>query len=516
MAKSAKNINNDFDSFLNECNTYIWEWFVPEKYVKFGIPSLNGSWIDDKAKIFRLETVLEKVHPDDVSKLFTRRNSVVFYKSDKMFELDLRINATGTFEWYGFRGKVMKRDEKGNVLYLRGVAVNLNKRIKIQQKLLTRREHLLQDERQKTDYCAGVLQEVVTFMRNMAMIADSFISEAQASSDLKQREDRLMKLEDVKGQCVRILELADRVKQYIGRDLVMDDEIKTLPLWEHLAEYQQIYALKARGAAKIYFSNLYDDQKININVKLLDLLVENVINSQLHNTLNGYLTINYLFSPNGDTFELSISSNDYVATHNDPNSATSLMSESSLGLSVCRLLAQRMFGDVRIERLSERNVSYIITLPTDVLKVKGGPSPIKLFVEGETNEHSMHVGEELSSSSEKSNVRVAIGIVADTHLLLDQHLFEVSRAYTSDDLLELVREISPDIVFLDYNIKGSIEPFDLIDTIHKEMPDIPIIVTSDYAHRVLHRQIKGLGARYLLTNPLSLRKVNMMIKRYLK
>jgi hypothetical protein len=208
MSRKTK-VQNDFASFLNECNTYIWEWYVPERYVRFGIPSLDGSWLDDKEKIFRLETVLEKVHPDDVNKIFVRRNSPL-YTSDKMFEMDLRINATGTFEWYGFRGRTVRRDKAGNPTYIRGVAINVNNRIKVQQKLLGRRELQLQDEKQKTSYCAGVLQEVVTFIRNLASNADSIITGSASGT----REERLIRIRDLKDQSERILELIDRVRAF--------------------------------------------------------------------------------------------------------------------------------------------------------------------------------------------------------------------------------------------------------------------------------------------------------------
>ena len=68
---------NDFESFLNECNIYVWEWYIPERFVRFGIPSLDGLWANEKEKIFKLATVLERVHPDDVDKIFVRRSTPI-------------------------------------------------------------------------------------------------------------------------------------------------------------------------------------------------------------------------------------------------------------------------------------------------------------------------------------------------------------------------------------------------------------------------------------------------------
>ena len=62
--------NNEFDPFLNECQTYVWEWYIPEHKVRFGIPSLNSLWESDYDSNIKLSTMLERVHPDDIEKIF--------------------------------------------------------------------------------------------------------------------------------------------------------------------------------------------------------------------------------------------------------------------------------------------------------------------------------------------------------------------------------------------------------------------------------------------------------------
>jgi CheY-like chemotaxis protein len=509
MSRKTK-VKTDFDSFLNECNTYIWEWYVPERYVRFGIPSLDGSWLDDKEKIFRLETVLEKVHPDDVNKIFVRRNSPL-YTSDKMFEMDLRINATGTFEWYGFRGRTVRRDKAGNPTYIRGVAINVNNRIKVQQKLLGRRELQLQDEKQKTSYCAGVLQEVVTFIRNLASNADSIIT----GSATGPREERLMRIRDLKDQSERILELIDRVRAFAfaGAENAEDEELKRISLWEHLAELQQVYTLKMHAGTKIYFSNLYSDLAVTINVKLFDLLIENVINSQLHNTHTGYLTINYS-TPTADSFRLTISCTDNEMSGAD---LSTVLTESGLGLSVCRLLAKRMFGEIEILQTGEKLMQYQVTLPLDARNAMGAKLT-KLCVDDDTTLPAPV--RPASPSPEEMHLsalpKVLIGMNADTDLYSSQHLFRVTLAHTTDDFYSLFQQQTPDIVFIDYNLRGQLSITQLLEQLCNDVAKTPIVVTSDYATRPLHRELRQMGVDYLMSNPMSLRKVNVMVKRYLK
>jgi DNA-binding NtrC family response regulator len=86
----------------------------------------------------------------------------------------------------------------------------------------------------------------------------------------------------------------------------------------------------------------------------------------------------------------------------------------------------------------------------------------------------------------------------------------------TDDFKKAFDEMDPDIVFLDSSLPGKVQVFDLITHMHNQSPETPIIITDDYGQRTLHKRVQQLGARYLLNNPLSLRKVNMMIKKYLK
>ena len=505
---------NDFDSFLNECQTYVWEWYIPEQKVRFGIPSLNSLWIDDRTKNIKLETMLERVHPDDIQKVLVRHTSPL-YRSDKMFEVDLRLNvadelmpdgktASGKYEWFGFRGKTISRDKLGRPTYVRGVAINLDERYRAQKKLISQKEYLLQNARQKTDYCAGVMQEMGTFLRSLAESANTFIGK----SDDTNQSDRLLLMQDLSAQAERIIELTDKFRQFVGdHETVEDQDIRVLSLWEHLAEQQQIYSLKG-PQLKIYFSNLYDNWQIYVNVKLFDVLLENLIAPQRLLHYGGCVTISYHVSPDEKSVKLTILSNPDLRTASVQESSSDMM-----GVSVCRLLVKRLCGSLQVKRLDKGQIQYIVTLPFD-------PRKNVPFVEEEEKdileENISEVQPEKAIVDRSMLPHVLIGMTDDAELYQNQHLFDVSICNTTDKMLDEYQSQDPDIVFLDNNLPGDISVMMLISQMHSLHPDTPIIVSADYAERSLHKQIQQLGARYLITNPLSLRKVNMMIKKYLK
>ncbi len=496
-------IVNEYEAFLNECDMYVWEWYLPEKYVRFGVPSLNGLWIDDKKKIFRLVTVLERVHPDDIAKIFVSKNSPI-YVTDEMFEVDLRLRLSDHYEWFVFRGKTLRR-VKGRPVYLRGVAINADRRFRTQERLLQIKNYQAESERQKTEFCASTMQEVVTILETLASNSESIIS----GDSILSRDERLTMLSEMKEKVSTILRLNDKVRSFLGDPIDKNQSFRTIQLWEHLAELQQLYSLRLPAVPKLYFANQYDNAQIVINEKLFDSVIENLIYSQAHNAKDGYLTMSYKI--NGDYFTLTITciNGDATTEH-----LQSVKTESGLGLSVSRMMLQRLWGKIDVTKDDDGKIYYTITLPTDIYKATGEQST-KLDVFDELPGGSVETYPRGEMSAQGLPL-VLIGILGDASIFRDQHLFRAITAKTSDEVESLFREHRPDMVFIDYNLKGNVAPLDSVAMMRKESADTPIVVTADYAHRILHRKVRDLGAQYLLTNPLTLRKVNEMIRKYLK
>ncbi|MBR5715817.1 MAG: hybrid sensor histidine kinase/response regulator [Bacteroidales bacterium] len=518
---------NEFEPFLNDCQTYVWEWYIPEHKVRFGIPSLNSLWIDDKEKNIKLDSMLERVHPDDIQKVLIRHTSPL-YRSDKMFEVDLRLNvsaqlkpdgqSSGEYEWYGFRGRTVERDRHGRPTYVRGIAINLDQRYRAQLKLINQKEHQLQHARQQLEYSSGIIQEVGVFFRNLAENANVFIS----SDGISKSEDMLMHLADLKDKVSHLLEMTDKFKFSVGDNELSDSsEVSSLALWEHFAELQQVYSLRAGNRVKFYFSNLYDNVQIFVDVKLLDLLLDNLINPQFRSQMTGTTTMSYVIDLPKDVLYITVTCSGTSTTEAKTHTS---YTESGLGLSVCRLMAKRMYGSVQLEQQELGKLKYTITLPLDARKVTNQFS-VQL---GNTDENvkTVDVLDELKREHETEAEEilqnrallphVLIGMRDKSSLYSNQHLFDVTVTSTTDEFKNVFDTIDPDIVFLDSSLPGRMQVFDLITYMHEKTPETPIIITDDYGQRPLHKRIRQLGARYLLNNPLSLRKVNLMIKKYLK
>ncbi|MBE6331914.1 MAG: response regulator [Bacteroidales bacterium] len=512
--------NNEFDPFLNECQTYVWEWYIPEHKVRFGIPSLNSLWESDYDSNIKLSTMLERVHPDDIEKIFVRPNSPI-YRSDKMFEVDLRLNvadvlvpggkSSGEYEWFGFRGKIVRRDDSGKPVYLRGIAININHRVKVQAKFIATKERQIQSQRQHNKYCMGVMQEFNAFLSNVASRANSLITD-----DIS-REERLMIMNRLKEQGTRLMELVDRAQRVAG-DGTLDENmhLQTIQLWEHMAELQQVYALRYPEGRKVYFSNLYDSVEMSVDVKMLDMLLENVVHCQMRSTQTGYLTLTYQVLDD-ELIQFSVTCTESVA---QLGNLEMVLTDGGMSLSLCRLLAKRLFGDVEVRLTDDRRLHYIITLPLNAAQAASKTSAmsdsgaVDSFDDDFLSDGQARA--EMSLDENATPVSVLVGSNSTMSIFRHQHLFRVEVAESTDDVLSVFEQSDPDIVFIDYNLSGKMQIDQAIERMHTLHPETPIVVTAQYATRPLHHRVRQDGARYLLNNPLSLRKVNLMINKYLK
>ena len=237
----------------------------------------------------------------------------------------------------------------------------------------------------------------------------------------------------------------------------------------------------------------------------------------MHNARHGSLVMNYSMKGKESLLiTVTCTENERIIEDFEQN-----ITEAGLGLSVCRLVAQRLYGEIHVVADGQGRIQYQITLPLDATNLCDDDADvsdcIKLDVLDELTTDEDYIGEPFGIGNEMTaRPHVLIGVQTDTDIFQNQHLFEVATVRTTDSLMSHFAEHEPDIVFADSNLKGELSTFELITEIRKISADTPIIITADYAARPLHKKVRQLGAQYLLTNPLSLRKVNVMIKKYLK
>lgn len=497
--------SNNFETILNECALYVWEWNVPTHNVRFGVPSLEGLWIDDERKLFKLTTVLERVHPDDIAKIFVSRNSPV-YKSDEMFQIDLRLRlGTQGYEWFCIRGKVISRDAKARPVIVHGVAINADQRYRAVMRLIESKNRQSRLTSQHSEYFVDMMQEVETFMISLAQSSDTLINAGRRGSN----EEFLGQLSKLKGQAEHLMDFLDRFRSWTGYNASGEEkDVRLLSLWEHLAELQQVYSLNKKSRLHLHLVNPYDNLQLSLNVKVLDLLLENVVNAQIRNSRDGVLTMSYRMK-DVHTLFLSVCCDNANPLANV--NAEAAYSEEALGLGVCRLLAGRIHASVDVSQSGDGHISYDISIPL-VTRLSNAQTHLNVLDEPLVQQHRR----QSKTDDGKLKVKVLMGLPEKTDLFEEHNLFEAVVAVTSEDLLSQLRQSGPGIIFVDDQLPGKVSLDELLAQLSNLVPEVPIILVSSRIDRANRHHVEQLGAQYLQSAPLTVRKVNAMIHRYLR
>lgn len=121
-----------------------WYWMVPNNQVIFNEKKVTnlGYRMEDLPDLVGFDYFTEKLHPLDYERVMDNMKSHLMGLRDS-YEVEYRIRAAnGEYIWYYDRGKITKRDERGNVLLVSGIVFDINKNKQIERELKEANEKL--------------------------------------------------------------------------------------------------------------------------------------------------------------------------------------------------------------------------------------------------------------------------------------------------------------------------------------------------------------------------------------
>lgn len=108
------------------------------------------------------------------------------------------------------------------------------------------------------------------------------------------------------------------------------------------------------------------------------------------------------------------------------------------------------------------------------------------------------------------------GILDTLSSILEDDGYEVNTATSGEKALDVVKDLSPDIILLDVWMPGGADGIETLEMIKKIDPGSAVIMISGHANIDIAIQATKLGAYDFLEKPLSLDRVLLLIKRALE
>jgi DNA-binding NtrC family response regulator len=98
---------------------------------------------------------------------------------------------------------------------------------------------------------------------------------------------------------------------------------------------------------------------------------------------------------------------------------------------------------------------------------------------------------------------------------LEQNGYLVRASATAAEGLKHLKEIAPDLVLLDYRLPDA-DGLALLETIHRQWPDVPVIMMTGYANVETAVQAMHLGAYDYVSKPFSLEQMMFVVNKSLE
>ncbi|PCI57982.1 MAG: diguanylate cyclase [Gammaproteobacteria bacterium] len=120
---------------LNEASDGLWEWNIEQDtlYVSPKLKQMRGYGPEEDAS--KVDFWISGIHPDDKNRVLAVMQEHLQGRTDK-FEAKYRLrNRAGHFIWVNDKGKVSKRDAKGNPTIVAGMVQNVTDQVALQERL---------------------------------------------------------------------------------------------------------------------------------------------------------------------------------------------------------------------------------------------------------------------------------------------------------------------------------------------------------------------------------------------
>jgi YesN/AraC family two-component response regulator len=103
-------------------------------------------------------------------------------------------------------------------------------------------------------------------------------------------------------------------------------------------------------------------------------------------------------------------------------------------------------------------------------------------------------------------------------LLVEERLvrrlgYEIAGTASEGDLaISKVKKLNPDILLVDIHIRGSMTGLQIVEQLHAEDIDIPVIFLSGTDDRSIIERAKALGCAHFLRKPVTAEELNVALK----
>lgn len=135
--QALKEMNDRFACMLKATHELLWEWDIPDNYVKRAKDAVEKVYgVSDDSSIRTIESWLRRVHPDEQPGIENTLDQILAASHYQTFEMEYRFRRDDGEYSHIYDRCILLKDEKNNPVRLIGAAQDISDRKKLEKELI--------------------------------------------------------------------------------------------------------------------------------------------------------------------------------------------------------------------------------------------------------------------------------------------------------------------------------------------------------------------------------------------
>ena len=477
----------------------LWKWDLKRKEIIWEGNLEKG---EQGTVVVDVDEHLSHVLPEYRKRIYEAIDGLEKGCSKLIDEEFLYQNADNTLSWRNIYGIIYEYDEGGKPAILIGGTQIIDERKKLESDLRKAKDKAEEANRLKTAFLANMSHEIRTPL-NAIIGFTRLVAETEDASE----KDYYLNIVENNSELLTQLinDILDLSRIEAGS---LEFVYKPVSIRELCLKIQEVHRVRMKEDVQLEF----EDGGLNTHVltdgNRLFQVISNLITNASKFTAKGFIRFGY--QQVGDFIEFYVADSgcgipkDKVPTIFDRFTKLNTFAQGSgLGLAICKMLVEKMGGNIFVQSEEGRGSIFKFTIPYQRITIETDMNDM------ENNEikENVSVGRTILVAEDvESNFLLLKAIIGKTYTLL--------HAWNGKEAVEIYEQSHPDLILMDIKMP-EMDGLEATRIIRKVSQEIPIIALTAFAFDDDRVKALEAGCNDYLTKPLSAPLLKETIAKYL-